>query len=115
MESVEAQNPLAQKIPIESFQMPEIKNDPMSFWNRPLVQGVRSDNVKNLIRSNPSLTQLLKQLVRNFNFPLRDEHLCLQSRLLTLSSHLARIPSESTRSLPQPARSECLPAPFGGL
>src|SRR5579863_9003784 len=89
MESLEAQNPFAQKIPIECFQMSEIKNDSMSLRNRPLIQGVGTYNVENLIRSNPSLGHPLKQLVRNFDFILRDEHLCLQSRLLTPCSRTA--------------------------
>jgi hypothetical protein len=116
MESLEIENPFAQKIPIECFQMPEIKNDPMSFWNRPLIQGVGTDNVENLIRSNPSLGQPLKQLVGNFDFPLRDEHLCLQSRLLTLSSRGA-LPIQISAQLSSPARSVYLPAPAlsGGL
>jgi hypothetical protein len=110
MERLEAQNPVAQKIPIECFQVPKIKNDSMSFWNRPLVQGIGTDNVENLIRSNSSLGHPLKQLVRDFDLFLRDEHLCLQSRLLKLSSRGA-LPIQINAQLSQPTRSVFLPAP----
>src|SRR5579863_5325622 len=81
MESLQTQNALSQKIPIECFQMAEIKNDPVSFWNRPLVERVGPDNIENLVRSSSSIGQALKQLVPNLHLFLSDWHLCLQSRL----------------------------------
>src|SRR4029077_8475371 len=85
---LQAQNPLSQKVPIECFQVTEIKNDSMSFGNRPLVERVGADNVKNLFRSKASFGQTLEQLVPNFDFLLRDGHPCLQSPIDSVRSGL---------------------------
>src|ERR1700680_2914567 len=81
MESLQAQNPLSQQVPIQRFQMTESQNNPVPFRIRPLVERVGSDNAKNLVRATPSLGETLQQLMPNFDFLLRDEHLCLQSCL----------------------------------
>src|SRR5580658_821646 len=81
MKSLHAQNALSQQVPVERFQMSEIKIDSVSFWNGTLVDRVGPDNVKNLVRSNSSVGQPLKQLVSNFDVFLRDGHGCLQSHL----------------------------------
>ena len=43
--------------------------------NRPFVERVGPYDIENLVRSNSSVSQTLKQLVPDFDFLLRDEHL----------------------------------------
>src|ERR1700722_5584771 len=62
--------------------MTEIKNDPVPFRNRPLVERVGPDQVKKFVCSSASLGQALKQLVPNLEFPWSDEHLYPPDRLL---------------------------------
>src|SRR5580704_17798181 len=81
MKSLHAQNAFSQQVPIERFQMSEIKIDSVSFRNGTLVDPVGPDHVKNLVRSNSSFGQALEQPVSNFDVLLRDGHGCLQSHL----------------------------------
>jgi hypothetical protein len=37
---------LADEIPVKRFEMPEIEHKPVTFGNRPIIQGVRSKQPK---------------------------------------------------------------------
>src|SRR5580692_4788261 len=81
MKNLHAQNALPEQVPVERFQMSEIKINSVSLWNGTLVDRVRPDDVKNLVGSSSSFGQPLKQLVSDFGFLLRDGHRSLQSHL----------------------------------
>ncbi len=46
VKTTQPEGPLAQKIPIECFHMPKIKNNPMTFGNRPFVECFVAQNFK---------------------------------------------------------------------
>jgi hypothetical protein len=78
MKSLQGENPLSQQVPIECLQVTEIKNNPMSFWNRPLVERAGPDDAENFVGSHPSFRQTLKQLMPKPDFLLSDYHVSSQ-------------------------------------
>src|SRR4029077_9943874 len=75
MKSLQAQNPLVQQIPIERFEVSEIKDDPVAFGNRTLVEGVVHEHAKQVVAALPSLGQTLQQFAPYYQFLLRNTHL----------------------------------------
>jgi hypothetical protein len=50
-----------QEIPVESFQVPDIEDNPVSLRNRPLINRIRQDDGKNLIAAHSRIIEPLKQ------------------------------------------------------
>src|SRR5262249_38914357 len=61
----DAQQPLAQQIPIECFEMTYIKDDAMPLRNRPLIQRAGANNFKELIGFISGIGEALKESICN--------------------------------------------------
>src|SRR6266404_1279020 len=83
MEPGSSQHAFAEQVPIESFQVPDVENDPVPFWNRALVEELRVDMVKQPVSLGAGLMQTCKQFVLDPNRVLGGEH----SDLLTVVTH----------------------------
>jgi hypothetical protein len=55
------ENPLAQQIPVEGFQMSNVKNDAVPLRNGPVVKGLRPDDVEQLIAAHARIIQSLEK------------------------------------------------------
>ena len=74
MEAGPPQDPLAQQVPIERFQVSHVKNDAMSFGNRPLVEELGLDLLEQAVGFGARLLQTGKELVLDLDSVLRSEH-----------------------------------------
>ena len=97
IEGLNPQQPLAQQVPVEGFQMTYIKNDAMPLANRALIERTSANDFKELIGFIPGFSEALKDSICN------SLH---ASRLLT-TNHNCR-----TRKRPGPAEVSSNPA-FG--
>ena len=70
-----------QQVPIERFQVPQVKNDPMSFRNRPLVKGIRPYQIEEPIGLGASFGQASKQAMLGSSSILGGKHLNHPPRL----------------------------------
>ena len=73
MERRKVEDSLAQQVPVEGFEMADIKDDAMSFRYRPLVEECGLDNVKELIGNLTGAMQTIKQHAA-LNMVFRREH-----------------------------------------
>src|SRR4051794_39076925 len=51
VKGLQAKRALRQQIPVESFNVPNIKNDAMAFGNRPIIQRVFPYDTEHVVRS----------------------------------------------------------------
>jgi hypothetical protein len=74
MERFQIQKAPAQEIPVKGLEVPQIKDDAMPFWNRPVVQCVASYQIEQLIGPGASFRETLQQFTANSMRAWCDQH-----------------------------------------
>jgi hypothetical protein len=74
MERFQIQKAIAQEIPVKRLEMSQIEDDAMPFWNRPVVQRVRSHQIEQLIGPGASFGETLQQRTANSIRASCDKH-----------------------------------------
>jgi hypothetical protein len=78
MKALQAKNSLVEKIPIEGLKMSDIKNDPVTLGDRPLVERIRSDHRKQIVGAAPGSGHLFDQIVADNGIATGGKHLISQ-------------------------------------
>src|ERR1700737_103970 len=77
METGPSQNSLAQQVPLERLQVPDVKDDAVPLWNRSLVEKLRLNVIEQPVRLGARLVETCEQFMRDLKSVLRGEHCSL--------------------------------------
>jgi hypothetical protein len=55
MKRLQPKSPLPQQVPIESFHVPDVKNNPMALGDRPIVNRIFANDSKNFVCASSSV------------------------------------------------------------
>ena len=55
------QQPCIEEVPIKGFQMPNVEDNPVPFVDRTIVEGIRTDQIKELVGPDAGFDQALQQ------------------------------------------------------
>jgi len=61
MEWPQTECAVAEKVPVECFEMSDVKNDAVSFRNRPVIENLRPRDAKDRVRVVAGLSQALEE------------------------------------------------------
>jgi hypothetical protein len=57
LRTVQSEDAIPEQIPIERFEVPDIKDDAVALWNRPLVEEVATNDVEKRVTLTASMEQ----------------------------------------------------------
>jgi hypothetical protein len=74
MKTLETQDVLVEQVPVKCLEMPDVKEDAVTLWNRPFVDGVRTYYAEECVTSAASIGDPLQQLTTDCDLYLSSEH-----------------------------------------
>src|SRR6202142_1217404 len=74
METLQMKQDVMKQIPIERLQVPNIKNNPMAFWNRPIIEGRDAEQAEEFVASLACIGHALHEPGCGSGFILGGKH-----------------------------------------
>src|SRR5262245_57712488 len=74
MKTFQAEDTLAEQIPVKTLKMANIENDAMAFGNWALIERIESNDGKERIGTVAGIQYAIKQILRNRNGGLGGKH-----------------------------------------
>src|SRR5579863_1894366 len=74
MYALHAKHAISYQVPVERFEMSDIKNDAVALGNRPLVEGLAADDAEERITLSASMDETVREILAGFGAGLRGKH-----------------------------------------